>query len=311
MASESCKSSNTTFQTSFLPPVYGVEFFLATAGNSLAIWLLLTRERRNWHTGVVFSFNLAVSDLLYVLSLPLLVVYYTLNKNWIFSEPVCKIERFLFTCNLYASIFFITSISLNRYVGIVHPLFAHSEVRPRHAKLCSVLVWIVVIGISAPTIVFSETNTPKSNCTECLGSASDANLKTYLTYSLFLVFFGCLLPFLLTFGSYVCILCVVWKNNNISKTEKRKVGLMILTVILLYTISFIPYHLLRNINLYHRINNTGHTWVFQAYQVTKGLVTLNMCIHPLLYASVFDSMRHICSCVKEVLSTDSRPGGQS
>uniref|UniRef100_W5MKP2 Peter pan homolog n=1 Tax=Lepisosteus oculatus TaxID=7918 RepID=W5MKP2_LEPOC len=111
------------FQIGFLPPVFGIEFCLAFPGNVLALWLLLTRERRNWHTGVVFSFNLAVSDLLYVLTLPLLVIYYLGEKEWIFGEATCKIERFLFTCNLYSSIFFITCISVNRYVGIVHPMF--------------------------------------------------------------------------------------------------------------------------------------------------------------------------------------------
>ncbi|MGH0170688.1 UNVERIFIED_CONTAM: hypothetical protein FKN15_059686 [Acipenser sinensis] len=223
---------NSTFQENFLPPVFGVEFCVALLGNSLAIWLLLTRERRQWHTGIVFVFNLAVCDLLYVLSLPLLIGYYTNDKNWIFSDALCRIERFLFTCNLYGSIFFITCISLNRYVGIVHPFFMRSYVQPKHAMMVSLAVWFLVIGISSPVFHFSMTE-EKGNTTECLGSATDDKITEYIPYSLFLASFGCALPFLATFVSYFAILVVVWKNDNITSADKRKTGVMIFTVIVL------------------------------------------------------------------------------
>ncbi|MGH0155181.1 UNVERIFIED_CONTAM: hypothetical protein FKN15_035107 [Acipenser sinensis] len=274
---------------------------------SLAIWLLLTRERRQWHTGIVFVFNLAVCDLLYVLSLPLLIGYYTNDKNWIFSDALCRIERFLFTCNLYGSIFFITCISLNRYVGIVHPFFMRSYVQPKHAMMVSLAVWFLVIGICSPVFHFSMTE-EKGNQTQCLGSATDGQITEYIPYSLFLASFGCALPFLATFASYFAILVVVWKNDNITNAEKRKIGVMIFTVIVLYVVSFIPYHVLRNVNLFNRDDSCSlppSMKIYDAYQVSKVLVTLNMCIHPLLYVSVFDSMRAICGLSTSSDSTDS------
>ncbi|MGH0148523.1 UNVERIFIED_CONTAM: hypothetical protein FKN15_024215 [Acipenser sinensis] len=253
-------------------------------------------ERRQWHTGIVFVFNLAVCDLLYVLSLPLLIGYYANDKNWIFGDALCRIERFMFTCNLYGSIFFITCISLNRYVGIVHPFFTRSYVQPKHAKVVSLAVWFLVIGICSPVFHFSMTE-KKGNKTQCLGSATDDKITEYIPYSLFLASFGCALPFLATFSSYFAILVVVWKNDNITNAEKRKIGVMIFTVIVLYVVSFIPYHVLRNVNLFNRDDSCSRPpsmTIYDGYQVSKVLVTLNMCIHPLLYVSVFDSMRAIC-----------------
>ncbi|XP_069051850.1 suppressor of SWI4 1 homolog [Lepisosteus oculatus] len=282
-----------SFQIGFLPPVFGIEFCLAFPGNVLALWLLLTRERRNWHTGVVFSFNLAVSDLLYVLTLPLLVIYYLGEKEWIFGEATCKIERFLFTCNLYSSIFFITCISVNRYVGIVHPMFTHSHVRPKHAKLVSVGVWALVTVLSCPVLKYAALTKGERNNTECV--SFDHKDKTYFVYSVFLATVGCLVPFLATFASYFAILWVVWKNQNITPLEKRKVAAMIALVVVLYAVSFIPYHVLRNVNFFNRVFDTySSRRLYQSIQVTKGLVTLNMCIHPLLYMTVFDSIRTIC-----------------
>uniref|UniRef100_UPI003AAE4A84 eukaryotic translation initiation factor 3 subunit G n=2 Tax=Centroberyx TaxID=88664 RepID=UPI003AAE4A84 len=144
------------FQISLLPSVYGVEFCVALTGNLFALWLLVARERRNWHTGVVLSCNLAISDLLYVLTLPLLIVYYALKKHWIFDDAVCKIERFLFTCNLYASIFFIMGISVNRCVALAYPFFSRNHVRPAHAKAVSVIIWILVVVISSPVFTFAS-----------------------------------------------------------------------------------------------------------------------------------------------------------
>ncbi|KAJ8283547.1 hypothetical protein COCON_G00023970, partial [Conger conger] len=121
------------FQEQFLPPMFGVQFCVALVGNAVGLWLMVMRERRrSWHTGLVFSCNLAASDLLYALTLPLLVAYYSDRKRWRFGPAACKAERFLFTCNLYGSVLFVTGISVNRYVGVVHPFFARSHVRPRH-----------------------------------------------------------------------------------------------------------------------------------------------------------------------------------
>ncbi|XP_066563945.1 P2Y purinoceptor 11 [Amia ocellicauda] len=287
-----------SFQIQFLPPVYGIEFCLAFTGNILAIWLMLTRERRNWHTGVVFAFNLALSDLLYALTLPLLVHYYRHQKDWQFGMAMCKMERFLFTCNLYSSIFFVTCISLNRYVGIVHPFFMHSHVRARHAKLASVGVWLVVTVISCPVLSFATVTTGWRNNTECVSFRKEG-YSTSFAYNVFLAVFGCFLPFLATFASYFSILWVVWKNENITRLEKRKVAVMIATVVMMYTVSFIPYHVLRNYNIHLKLEHSisSHTTVvYSAYQVTKGLVTLNMCIHPLLYMAVFDSILRTLCC---------------
>ncbi|XP_036408180.1 P2Y purinoceptor 11 [Megalops cyprinoides] len=292
-------NSFSEFQIRFLPPVYGLEFCVALLGNALALWLLVTRERRDWHTGVVFSCNLAISDLLYVLTLPLLLLYYAGGKDWRFGPSACKLERFLFTCNLYVSIFFIMCISVNRYVAIVHPFFTRSHVRPRHAAAAAVLVWALVAAISSPVLGFAGTclrnGTNATECVSCCGVGQEEQ-RRHLAYSLSLAAFGCLLPFLATFASYAAIFRVVLRNRSITPLEKRKVLLMVSSVLVLYTVSFMPYHVLRNLHFYLKMHNLGWSrpGVHRAYQVSKGLVTLNMCIHPLLYMALFDSIRTVC-----------------
>ncbi|KAM8824448.1 suppressor of SWI4 1 homolog [Synchiropus picturatus] len=282
------------FQINLLPAVYGVEFVVALAGNLLALWLLVVRERKNWHTGVVLSCNLAISDLLYVLTLPLLVIYYAFDKHWVFGDAACRIERFLFTCNLYASIFFIMAISVNRCVALTWPFFTHSHVRPVHAKAASVAIWVVVAMISCPVFKFASI-CPKGNNTECVSFCQQAGDESpHYTYVLFLAVFGCLIPFLVTLGSYVVVIWVVCKNANITALEKRKVALLVSSVVVLYAVSFVPFHIFRTYNTYLREKADFVCWVYEMYQISKGLATLNMCIHPVLYMAVFDSIRVAC-----------------
>ncbi|XP_067416454.1 P2Y purinoceptor 11 [Emydura macquarii macquarii] len=293
----SCNGSFSTFQEGMWPAL-ALEFLLAFAGNSFAVYRFVACERR-WHTGIVFSFNLAVSDLLYALSLPFLAIYYYPPKHWRYGLALCKLERFLFTCNLYGSIFFLTCISLNRYLGIVHPFLVHGRLESRHAKLLSGAVWLLVGAISAPTLHFSTLRT-RENSTECLGSATDAQLPTYLPYSLCLAALACALPFLLTLFSYAAIFRTVCRNPNITPLEKRKVGGLVSVGVALYAVSYLPYHILRNLNLGLRLaarvqDCQRALLVHSAYQLSKILVTLNICTHPLLYAALADSMRGCCS----------------
>ncbi|XP_039973447.1 suppressor of SWI4 1 homolog [Xiphias gladius] len=291
------------FQIALLPSMYGIEFTVALTGNLFALWLLVVRERRNWHTGVVLSCNLAVSDLLYVLTLPLLIVYYTQGKHWMFGNAACKIERFLFTCNLYVSIFFIMAISVNRCVAIVCPLFTRSYVEATHAKAISAIIWIVVGGISGPVLKFATACRKEcTNKTMCVSYCehNPGDEWRHFTYKVFLAVFGCLVPFLVTFASYCAVIWVVCKNVSITTLEKRKVALLVTSVLVLYAVSFVPYHVFQTYHLYLRIHdpNNSNCWVYNMYQVSKGLASLNMCIHPILYMALFDSIRVAC-CGKD------------
>lgn len=284
------------FEMALLPSVYGFEFILALAGNLFALWLLVVRERSNWHTGVVLSCNLAISDLLYVLTLPLLIVYYSQGKHWMFGDTVCKIERFLFTCNLYVSIFFIMAISVSRCVALVWPFFTHSHVKPGHAKAISVIIWIIVGVISCPVLKFASVCV-RNNKTLCVSFYDEIQEHESLDfmYKIFLAVFGCLIPFLVTFTAYCAVIRVVWKNVNITTLEKHKVALLVTSVLVLYAISFGPYHVFQIYHLYLKIHGgKSLCWVYDMYQVSKGLAALNMCIHPILYMAVFDSIRVAC-----------------
>ncbi|KAM9610638.1 uncharacterized protein ACIBXB_022331 [Morphnus guianensis] len=286
-----------SFQES-LWPVLAVQFPPALVGNGIAVYRFATRER-SWHSGIVYSFHLAVSGMLYSLSLPFLAAYYYPPKDWRYGPVLCKLERFFFNYNLYGGIFFVTCISLNRYLGIVHPLRVHGRLQPRHAKVLSAVVWVLAGVLSAPTFFFTELQKAEG-ATECLGSAAPQQLQRFYPYSLLLAGLGCGLPFLLTASCYAAIIRTVFRNPHLSQPEKRKVGMLVGAGVALYAFSYLPYHIFRNLNLWRRLLRPGtedcavSKAIHATAQVCKILVNLNICLQPLLYAALADSMQSCC-----------------
>uniref|UniRef100_A0A2K5U4E5 Peter pan homolog n=1 Tax=Macaca fascicularis TaxID=9541 RepID=A0A2K5U4E5_MACFA len=216
------------FQEDFLWPILVVQFLVALASNGLALYRFSTREQRPWYPAVVFSIQLAVSDLLCALTLPPLAAYLYPPKHWRYGEAACRLERFLFTCNLLGSVIFITCISLNRYLGIVHPFFTRSHLRPKHAWAVSA-GWVLAALLAMPTLSFSHLKRPQQGvgncivarpeaCIKCLGTAGH-RLEAYRAYSLVLAGLGCGLPLLLTLAAYGALGRAVLRSPSMTVAE--------------------------------------------------------------------------------------------
>ncbi|XP_058234182.1 P2Y purinoceptor 11-like [Hemibagrus wyckioides] len=298
-------SCNSTFTKELLAPIYGVEMCVALVGNIVALWLLVNKEKKKWHMGVVFSCNLIISDIFYALTLPLLIDYYSRRGDWIFGEALCKIEHFLFTCNLYVSIYFIMCISVHRYLAIVHPIFTRKYISPKHAKIISLFVWIFVASISSPIFYYSGLKQTRCYLFAKLGKSNMSNPRVFMAA------LGCLVPFVVTFASYFGVIMAVFKNANITPLQKKKVALIVGLVCVLYAVSFVPYHILQIWHFKLRQNNKTNCSVRNGYQVSKALACLNMCLHPILYMAVFDSIRALCCRWKSNLSNVEITGEQS
>ncbi|TKC33786.1 hypothetical protein EI555_008674 [Monodon monoceros] len=156
---------NEEFKFILLPVSYAVVFVLGLGLNALTVWLFLFCLRP-WDATATYMFHLALSDTLYVLSLPTLVYYYVARNHWPSGTGLCKCIRFLFYWNLYCSVLFLTCISARRYLGICHPLRALRWGCPRLAGLLCLAVWLVVAGCLVPSLSFVTTS-PKGDVILC------------------------------------------------------------------------------------------------------------------------------------------------
>ncbi|KAG7237909.1 hypothetical protein INR49_031702, partial [Caranx melampygus] len=147
----------------------------------------------------VFVLNLGLADILYLLTLPFLVVYYFKKSTWIFGDVFCKITRFCFNLNLYGSIGFLTCISVYRYLAIVHPMRVNGRITVTHSVVISIVVWLSVAVQSLPDMFYTKTGNISVKCYE---TTSVTYVEDYLKYSLGWTVTGFCIPLLITLGCY-------------------------------------------------------------------------------------------------------------
>ncbi|XP_061486288.1 P2Y purinoceptor 1-like [Rhineura floridana] len=279
---------NTDFTQWFLPSFYLVVSLLGLLGNGLGLWNVCASSRRSsWNTLSVLVCNLGVADLLYVITLPFLVSYYLQGRLWVFGRGWCRLTRVLFHLNLYASIGFLTCVSVHRYLRIVYPLRMLGRCQTLAPSVSlSALVWAWVIIQLSPDFAFSKMDHTGMRCHDTTGHE---NLGTYQPYILAITITGFVIPFLIITGCYCHVVVVLRRNRNVDPTLKRRSIKLVVLVMVLFSVCFLPYHIFRNLNLLSRrwqlqgsCTQTLRN-IYVSYQVTRGLASLNSAMNPLLY----------------------------
>ncbi|XP_057706578.1 type-2 angiotensin II receptor [Corythoichthys intestinalis] len=187
-----------------IPTIYSIICVLGIIANTLAVCVLAHTSTSRRTVANTFMLNLCVSDLLFLLSLPLWAVYYSQGYNWPFGQLVCKISGSLHNLNLYASIFFITCMSMDRYLALVHPLRSQSVRDPKRAKLICILVWILAFACTAPTMALRTTHYIKEYDVEACAIIYPDHVW-YQTLAWMKVLLGFLLPMIIISCCYCAI----------------------------------------------------------------------------------------------------------
>lgn len=303
-ASEEAGESNTScrfdeeFKYILLPVSYSLVCVLGLVLNSMALWMFAFKMRP-WKAGTVFMFHLAISDTLYVLSLPTLIYYYGNRSHWPFGVALCKTVRFLFYANLYSSILFLTCISVHRYLGICHPIRSLTTVKPRTAQVVCGLVWTAVTACLVPNLIFVTTS-QRDGDTLCHDTTRPQDFGRYVNYSsaVTVMLFG--VPFLVIVVCYCLMARTLCRpGSGLSPGQRRgsshrKSVMLIVVVLVVFAVCFVPFHITRTLYYTYRVLEADCSvlnMVNFAYKVTRPLASINSCIDPILYFLAGDHYR--------------------
>lgn len=293
-----CPRPSLDFSGKFLPPVYISVFVVGLLANGWGLWSLLKNWKKLGNINL-FVLNLGISDILYLLTVPFLVVYYFMESRWIFGQTFCKITRFFFNLNLYGSIGFLTCISIYRYLAIVHPMRTLGRITFTRSVVISVTTWLLV-GIQCLPDMF-YTKMSQSNAQKCFETTAREYVESYLKYSLGWTFTGFCIPLLITLGCYGHMFVILCRTNTTDKVLKQKCMKLLVILVLLFSVCYIPYHVLKNLNLWSRLLENWklcQKWsnsVYIAHQLSRGLVCLNSALNPLVYLRGDESMPALLS----------------
>ncbi|XP_029437641.1 lysophosphatidic acid receptor 5 [Rhinatrema bivittatum] len=274
---------------------YSVLFPLGLALNALALWIFL-RYLHLRSVVSIYMFNLALSDLLFTLSLPLRLYYYS-HHHWPFGSLLCQASGSLFQINMYGSCIFLMCINLDRYVAIVHPLRWRHLRRPKLARLVCLGIWALILMGSVPAALIH-----KSSGCQYQGQNISRCFEAFCAWehSLFpLIILAEVLGFLVPLLSVAyCSARVFWElcrnigwysDSTVQVGGRRQKTIRLLVVnLVIYTICFVPYNLtLAAYGLLkaHVVEASAETvaMVRKVLVVTVLLASMNCALDPLVY----------------------------
>ncbi|KAL7979995.1 hypothetical protein Chor_004464 [Crotalus horridus] len=286
-SSENCSDPSMGFQASLYAATYVIIFIPGLVGNSLALWVLCCFIKKE-NKAAIFMMNLAAADLAHVLSLPLRMYYY-INHSWPFGSFLCQFCFYLKYLNMYASICFLTCISIQRYLFLLHP-FRTKSWNYRHDVAVSAIVWIVVGAACLPLPILRSPSLT-NNANSCFADLGVKQLTRGASVTLMVVaeLSGFLLPL-------VIILYCTWKMRQSLQDpeaplqqadERRKAWRLILGCAAVFFICFTPYHV--NLPIFMMVKQgvfgsclVRHQ-VLNFHSISLCLASLNCCLDPILY----------------------------
>ncbi|KAM9170043.1 lysophosphatidic acid receptor 6 [Pangshura tecta] len=294
--------ANCSTEDSFKYILYGctfsMVFVLGLISNCVAIYIFtFTLKMRNETT--TYMLNLAISDLLFVFTLPFRI-YYFVVRNWPFGDILCKISVTTFYTNMYGSILFLTCISVDRFLAIVHPFWSKTLRTKRNAKIVCVAVWITVLAGSMPASSFQSTVPQnKTGQNTCFENFPDTTWKTYiLKIVIFIEIVGFFIPLILNVTCSTMVLRTLNKPVTLSrnKLSKKKVLKMIFVHLVIFCFCFVPYNVTLILYSLMRtqiwINCSLVTAVRTMYPITLCIAVSNCCFDPIIYYFTSDTIQN-------------------
>nr|XP_009941761.1 PREDICTED: P2Y purinoceptor 1-like [Opisthocomus hoazin] len=243
---------------------------------------------KTWTTNIIFLFNLALCDLTWTLMAPF-SVYYSLQKlNAYSNQAFYHIIRLFFSINIYGSIYFLTLISFDRYVGAVHPITSLTWWDKGKAMSCTIAVWIFIVIASMPEIYYTVAAGRQYGLTDSLdGTAGLLQFAAPFTLSKIVLRF--LIPVTVIFTCYMLTLKALLELSKRQQRRNRLVRplLLISAAMIVFAVSFIPYHVMMIVVLIYKINcqpPCGNISTLRAiYNVTEIICSINSCLDPIIF----------------------------
>ncbi|XP_061606989.1 lysophosphatidic acid receptor 6-like [Phyllopteryx taeniolatus] len=286
-----CNKSD-DFKYPLYSTVFSLVFVFGFLFNLVAVYIFgCTLKLRNETT--TYMVNLVVSDSLFVLSLPFRIVYF-IKREWMFGSELCKISVALFYTNMYGSILFLTCISVDRFLAIVHPFRSQKLRTKRNAKLACVTVWVLVLSGSIPTGFLLDTTSPKNvnaSSNYCFENYSSNQWKSELSkVVMFIETVGFVIPLMVNVFCSVMVLRTLKKPQTISRggsINKTKILRMIIVHLLIFCFCFIPYNV--NLMFYSLVRTKvlkgcyAEHVVRTIYPISLCIAVTNCCFDPVVY----------------------------
>ncbi|XP_074549381.1 type-1 angiotensin II receptor [Halichoeres trimaculatus] len=286
-----------------VPIVYSCVFVIGIVGNSMVVAVIHCYMKLKTVANI-FVLNLAVSDLTFLITLPMWATFTATGYHWPFGGFLCKASAGLATFNLYTSIFFLTVLSIDRYLAIVHPVSSRRFRTVVYARVTCVVIWLFAFLLSVPTALIRDVhNIAQYNTTVC--GFLHTNIKHNMRFKEILLAIGLmkgLLGFLVPFVIIITCYCLIGRAllgarhiQRSSRSREDEVLRMLAAAVVAFFLCWVPYQVFNLMQVLTELilgeNCTILEIIDTAMPFTICIAYFNSCVNPIVYSFVGNIFR--------------------
>lgn len=296
-------SGNHDIIYTLVPIVYASIFVIGVVGNSMVVAVIYCYMKLKTVANI-FVLNLAVSDLTFLITLPMWATFTARGYHWPFGGFLCKASAGLVIFNLYTSIFFLMALSIDRYLAIVHPVQSRRFRTVVYTRITCVVVWLFAFVLSLPTALtrdvhkFSNHNTTVCGILHQNIENSKSLRELLLAISLMKTLLGFLIPFIVIITCYCLIGRALLSAQTIQKSSRSRddeVLRMLAAAVLAFFLCWAPhqvFHLMQVFTQMTKVENCPLLEIIDtAMPFTICIAYFNSCVNPIVYGFVGRNFR--------------------
>ncbi|NXT81219.1 NK1R protein, partial [Zapornia atra] len=298
-------SLNESFANQFVQPpwqvalwavAYALIVVVSVVGNVVVMWIILAHKRMRTVTNY-FLVNLAFAEASMSAFNTVVNFTYAIHNEWYYGLLYCKFHNFFPIAAVFASIYSMTAIALDRYMAIIHPL--QPRLSATATKVVIGVIWLLAFLLAFPQGYYSVMEELPGRLV-CLVEWPEHSTNTYgKTYHFCMTILIYFLPLLVIGCAYTVVGITLWASeipgDNSDRyheqvSAKRKIVKMMIIVVCTFALCWLPYH------IYFTLQYFNPEWYFQKFiqQVYLAVMWLAMSstmYNPIIYCCLNDRFR--------------------
>ncbi|XP_064164651.1 substance-P receptor-like [Anguilla rostrata] len=308
------------YSNQFVQPVWRIVLWaiayssiviVSVVGNIVVIWIIVAHKRMRTVTNY-FLVNLAFAEASMSAFNTVINFTYAAHNEWYFGLVYCRFHNFFPIAAVFASIYSMTAIALDRYVAIIHPL--QQRLSSRETKVIVGVIWVLALFLAFPPYYYSTTLQLPGRVV-CL-----VDWPEYTVWNFKKMYFVCetvliyLLPLLVMGCAYLVVGLTLWASEipgdssdryREQLTAKRKVVKMMIVVVCTFAICWLPYHVYFLLDEFFP-EVFEEMFIQQVYLAIMWLAMSSTMYNPIIYYLLNDRFRagfrqafRWCPCVSD------------
>lgn len=272
--------------------IYIISFALGLIGNGIVIWVTGFKSKKTINS--VWLLNLAMADFVFVLFLPFYIDYILRDFHWDFGVAMCKINSFVSVMNMYASMLFVTVLSIDRYISLVHLNWSQKHRTIARAWIVCGCIWAIAAAMSCPALVFRDTMRLHDKVV-CFNNFHTQDVHIAAMRHIIIVAIRTSVGFLLPFTA-ICvtgILLTIKVKQSGGSVRFSSFSKTVSAVILAFFLCWAPFHIFSLMELTIHSSFNLHHILKAGFPLATSLGFFNSCINPVLYMLMGKKVRHI------------------